>query len=53
MKFFLGVIVGAVFSRPVLTQIDKQFGSQMRPKIADAAHNIAERVAGEYQSATR
>lgn len=53
MKFLLGVVVGAVFSRPVLTLIDKQFGSSVRPKIADVMYNLAEKAAAEYKSATR
>lgn len=53
MKFLVGVVIGAVFSRPVLILIDKQFGSSLRPKIADLTYNLAEKAAGEYKSATR
>lgn len=44
MKFFLGVIIGATISKPILFAVDKKFGKMIRPKISEIAYQLHVRV---------
>jgi hypothetical protein len=44
MKFLLGLIVGAFASRPAFIALDKQFGKQLRPRIAEATYKLSQKI---------